>query len=288
MKKIVILVFMLVLMFTLCSCKDKEKATDNKDDVKQEELDKNADDKSDSEYDLESEEDNDDEEFNVQISDGDYSDFRNAITLMIRDFKALKTPFMQKLTKNSRYDTYSSDLVLLYELDMFLEETLLYDTIDSKNDGTKVTKETEYGQTSTKELKEDMIEFYSTFIDEYSKSYDDGYLDINNKLLTEVNEIEFSDGSKVKTVYELRRYEDNSFVLQYFVYSVTDNVLYTNACICVGADSMTVAISNERVDMPELVYDSLLDKPQGTAMDLMELKPSLSVTVTKDSINFDK
>lgn len=298
MKKIAVLLLCLILALSFSACGNKSNKDDDEKDKTENVLD-NEDSKDDEDTDEEDFNEEQNSYSNLDISDGDYSDFQTALSTFVTDYLNTKTPSIDALDDSEEASTAALELLGLYMVDLTVVEVPMYDALDlTGSGGNKVTGNLMLsGFEATKEKDGDKIRFGYTHKYEEAEFGNEagdvitssGFLDTKKKVLVMESKRLRTGQLSSKTIMEIARLDDDSFAMQNIHYDET-TMAKGQSCIFLTAttNSMT-AILADGEPVVDFGYTSLMDKANVTAEEMARgYTPSMTVKVDGSEVTIEK
>lgn len=240
MKKILVLLFCFVIASSMTSCglqkaidqadKMSNRDSDNSKEVDSQDVETVSDKEAinylnnDDHDDIISADDSSSDTFITTSISEDFTQFQSAMSNFITAYTNTKQPFSDSISSAPEYDNYIFDLLDFFMVDMSIVSVPLYDALDiTGTGGNKITGELMLsGYEGTKEKDGNLIRFgYShTFEEDWGANLagdltqESGYFDTTKNFLFLENTTESGSSLIQRSVLELSRLSDGTFILQ--------------------------------------------------------------------------
>lgn len=300
MKRIAILLLILMLALSFSACGNKSNKEDDDKDKTEDVQDNedSEDEEAEDDADEEAEDEEDNTTSDLEISDGDYSDFQTALSTFVTDYLNTKTPSIDALDASEEASAAALELLGLYMVDLTVVEVPMYDALDlTGSGGDKVTGNLMLsGFEATKEKDGNLIRFGYTHKYEEAEFGNeagdvitsDGFLDTKKKVLVMESKRLRAGQLSSKTVMEIARLDDDSFVMQNIHYDET-TMAEGQSCVFLTAttNSLNAILANGE-PVVDFEYSSLIDKADVTAEDMASgYTPTMTVNVNGSEVTIE-
>lgn len=304
MKKIAILLLCFVLAISFSACGNKDNKDDEKEQTEEVQVDDEAVEETEEESNTEDvsdviENEEIDHASQLDISDGNYSDFQTALSTFVTDYLNTKTPSIDALDASEAASTASLELLGLYLVDLSVVEVPMYDALDLTGaGGDKITGNLMLsGFEATKEKDGDKIKFGYTHTYEEAEfgneagdvMKSEGFLDTKKKVLVIENTRIRGGELSSKTVMEVARLKDDSFIMQNIHYD-SAAAASGQSCVFLAAttDSMNAILANGD-PVVDFSYSSFVDSSDVTVEEMAQnYTPYITVKINGAEVSIEK